>query len=627
MAKPVTMRLSVGLVFLFVCVGVPEIHSQTLPREIIFERVTIPGTIRSSQVTDIIQDQSGMVWLTGAGLYQYDGNRFRQYREFGGGKEFLTPQDLLFLLNDTVTDRILLGTRRFGVVSYKHQDDQLTSLPVSGTTPIINHLAQTKDGNVWAASFPSGLYQIQQDSLKKVPDPEKLFLHPGSLIAAGSKLFIGEVGKVVVFENGKVTDQIPLNWQGKNLPFYTQVTALHCGKDQKLWIGTEKQGVLVYDLVKKMFIKYFSPSRTPFFNKITRIHQDRDGWVWMLTKASGCVVYNPAEDRMLHLTKDPFSTQSLSSDNCFSIMEDRQGIIWIGATGDINKYDRKQIKFTHINHNPPGKLSLTDNMIRGVHEDHEGKIWIGTDGGYINVLDLQKESIQHLKVALEKDSVNYVPLYFLELNDRIMLVGTSLGLLQYDRAAKTFSPYKPLLSFTLQKKTIRQLLRHENTLYFIYNGILFMHNMSTGETEQFRDAGDSEAVNITAIHLDKKHRLWVGSSKGISLFNPASKTFKLIPFRKMPVGVDGSLLLVLSIEHVGDKIYAGTFNSGLWEVDIRDVETSFPKLKNYTEQHGLPSNTVYSALDDSEGNLWLSTNGGLTRFEPGNAAIYFFRHQ
>jgi signal transduction histidine kinase len=84
------------------------------------------------------------------------------------------------------------------------------------------------------------------------------------------------------------------------------------------------------------------------------------------------------------------------------------------------------------------------------------------------------------------------------------------------------------------------------------------------------------------------------------------------------------LLLVLSIEQIGNKIYAGTFNSGLWEIDIRGVETGIPTLKNYTDQDGLPSNTVYSSLEDSAGNLWLSTNSGLVRFEPESQKFVSF---
>ena len=126
--------------------------AQQLPEEVLFEQVSIPGTIRSSQVTNIIQDELGLMWMAGHGLYRYDGFRFRQYKELGDGKGIFNPYDILFLMNDSQRKRILLGTRRFGVVQYDYQEDKLLPLTKNDRAPIINQLAQTEDGTVWAGS-------------------------------------------------------------------------------------------------------------------------------------------------------------------------------------------------------------------------------------------------------------------------------------------------------------------------------------------------------------------------------------------------------------------------------------------------------------------------------------------
>ena len=38
---------------------------------------------------------------------------------------------------------------------------------------------------------------------------------------------------------------------------------------------------------------------------------------------------------------------------------------------------------------------------------------------------------------------------------------------------------------------------------------------------------------------------------------------------------------------------------------------------HYTVKNGLPDNTIYGILADADGNLWLSTNKGLSKFDPG----------
>jgi signal transduction histidine kinase/ligand-binding sensor domain-containing protein len=584
---------------------------QQLPEEVLFEQVSIPGTIRSSQVTNIIQDEVGLMWLAGHGLYRYDGFRFRQYKELGDGNGLFNPYDILYLLNDSKQQRILLGTRRFGIVQYDYHQDKLLPLTKTDRPPIINYLAQTDSGKIWAGSYNNGLFYLEGDSL--VNADLKQIAHPSSLIARGNDLYVGEFGVVYKIENGKITDEIRIAWEGKNLTAYNQITALAFDKAGNLWIGTEKQGVLVYNFEQKKFTKYFGPSTAPFFSKISKIYQDRDGLIWILTKASGLVIYNPADDEIKRLVKDPFSQKSISSDNCFSITEDRQGIIWIGATGDVNKYDRHQLKFQHIFHSPLHKLSITDNMVRGVYEDYEEKLWIGTDGGFINIVDLKAQKVESIDVGFRGDPTNYVPMYFAELDNQRMLIGTSSGLLQFDRQSKKISHYGPLKSLT-EKRVVRQVVVDQKHIYFVYNGILYVHDRETRQTDMYRKAGHNEAYNVTVIELDGEGRLWIGSNKGISFFNAEKKEFSFTPFVDIPPATDGSLLMSLSIKKIGKKLFVGTFNAGLWEFDVSNLK-SIPPPKRYSEADGLPSSTVYAALRGNDGNIWLSSNSGIVMFE------------
>ena len=44
----------------------------------------------------------------------------------------------------------------------------------------------------------------------------------------------------------------------------------------------------------------------------------------------------------------------------------------------------------------------------------------------------------------------------------------------------------------------------------------------------------------------------------------------------------------------------------------------------YALKEGLPDNTIYSMLTDSVGNLWLSTNKGICRFNPETHEVRAF---
>lgn len=597
--------------------------AQKLPDNILFEKVQIPGTIRSSQVSDIVQDNHGLIWIAGDYLYQYDGFQFREYRDLSDGKSRLGPNEIHCLFYDGKSDRLLLGTHKYGIVAFDFSTGKLIPFPsTTSPIPVIHQIARTEDGKIWVGSHGSGLFFLENDTLKESPESKKYSIYPLSLTAVDKKLYIGESAHVYVIEGNELVDKIKLEWDGKALPGPTRITAITHDCLQNIWLGTEGQGVFVYSLKQKKFTKHFDPSSPPFFSRISRIREDRSGLVWILTKASGAAVYSPEDDRMMFLRKDPFTKTSISSDNCFSMLEDSEGIIWIGATGDLNKYDPQQIRISHIFHNPMDKISLTDNMVRGLAEDHLQRLWVGTDGGRINIIDRKKQHVEQVKITMGNDSTNYVPMYFAQLSERIMLVGTSFGLLQYDLQSKKFSPFKPTWEIT-KGRTVRQILIKNNVLYFITVGSLYTYEFDSGKTERFSQFGHKLATNVTTFLVDDENQIWVGLNRGVAGFDRLKKDYKFVHFEGLPLPSERSLLLVLSIEQVDKKIFVGTFNAGLWEIDVSNPD-SIPKPKRYTEEDGMPSNTVYSTVPTDDGVLWMSTNAGLSQFNPARKQFISF---
>jgi len=65
-----------------------------------------------------------------------------------------------------------------------------------------------------------------------------------------------------------------------------------------------------------------------------------------------------------------------------------------------------------------------------------------------------------------------------------------------------------------------------------------------------------------------------------------------------------------------DKLWTSTSGGGLLCID-----TALKTVKQYTTENGLPDNVVYAVLPDDLGNLWLSTNNGLSRFNIAHQTI------
>ncbi len=124
--------------------------------------------------------------------------------------------------------------------------------------------------------------------------------------------------------------------------------------------------------------------------------QDRQGFLWFGTDY-GLFRYDGRE--LVVYRNDPDQPTSISDNTIWSLYEDRQGMIWVGtANGGLNRFDPISEQFTSWTASPnihPVGPGLSDNSITSILEDHEGIFWIGTYKGGLNRFDPSSQSFYH----------------------------------------------------------------------------------------------------------------------------------------------------------------------------------------------------------------------------------------
>jgi len=76
------------------------------------------------------------------------------------------------------------------------------------------------------------------------------------------------------------------------------------------------------------------------------------------------------------------SEDGLGNNSVQCILQGRDGIMWIGTNGGLNRYDGAAF----IQYSILSKPALSSNVITALLEDDGGDIWIGTDNG-LDILD------------------------------------------------------------------------------------------------------------------------------------------------------------------------------------------------------------------------------------------------
>jgi signal transduction histidine kinase/ligand-binding sensor domain-containing protein len=606
--KTLRSRLPVWALFLFSLSSM----AQVMPDDVPFEHVSVPGSIRSSYALDILQDPGGLLWFgTASGLFRFDGYSFTAFDYVEPDSVRMASRQITSLLWDEKGKRLLVGTRQHGLLMYSNERDRLVTL-VRSKEAEINDLAQTRDGMIWAASGTAGLFRVGKDTLVYCDTHDS---DPGvsALLAHENKIFVGGTQRISVMENGVFQYTMPLQKEGYTFAPKTRVTALMIDHRNRLWAGTDLEGVLVIDLATRKIVEHFTANEEPFTGRINGFMQDDQKLIWILTKTSGTVLYNSDTQEMVQLIRDPTNQYSISGNNCASIFQDRSGIIWIGSNGDLNKYDRDKRKFMHYEFNPHNPHSLSDNVIRGIYVDPTDHIWAASEGGYINIIDQATHKVQRVKITIPGLDDIVIPYAFAPKSETEIFVGSSAGLLLFNTRSQQISAYSPLAQYT-DGKRVRQLLRSEQKLYALVAGNVLVYDLQKGEVEEWKDFGG----RATFLYEDNEGRIWISTpdylwhrDKGIGVLT--RQQFSADTVRKMP----------LLIQQTGHSLIVTVYEAGMYILDV-GADGRFAVRKHFTTRNGLPDNTVYAALEDKSGNLWLSSNQGIIRYANNDSTFTSF---
>ncbi|MGJ8683646.1 MAG: ATP-binding protein [Nonlabens sp.] len=122
---------------------------------------------------------------------------------------------------------------------------------------------------------------------------------------------------------------------------------------------------------------------------------------------------------------------------------------------------------------------------------------------------------------------------------------------------------------------------------------------------------NSIASDLTrAIVQDGVGNIWFGTKKGISIWHRKNNTWRHLPSLKKN---SPEFSIVLALEKRGNDIYVGTFNHGLFKIQITDLKVQ--SLNDEVVSQGA-AKSVYSILSTDSQTIWIAgLQGELARLE------------
>jgi len=603
-----------------------------------FDRLSVRDGLSQNAVLAIAQDSRGFMWFaTEDGLNKYDGYDFTIHKHDPADETSLSDGFVSTLYLDSHGE-LWIGTRsgldRFDASSGAFARDPTGAGAAGGLAgKWVVSIGEDWDGNLWVGTDQWGLTRIDRatgtvTNFRNDPaDSSTLSNDSVGVIYKdrSGELWIGTDAGLNSFDSPSGTFVRYTHDPTDSLsPGGHEVSAIVEDQAGDLWVGTEDGGLSRLDRATGAFARYqYDPDNPSSLShdRIRALLVDGRGRLWVGTQ-NGLDLYDRERDHFIHYRHDRGDPYSLSSNAVWSIAEDRTGVLWFGTYGGgVCKYNRTGDQFALYQHNPDRASGLSDNMVWSLFEDSQGVLWVGTFNGGLNRLDRASDSVTVYRydpknpASLSSDDVRDV----LEDGDGNLWVGTNGGLDRYDPQTETFAHYRHDANDTSSLSENRVVMLHEDRVGRLWVGTrsegLNLLDPEKGQAVRYQhDPDDPNSLvddRVWALYDDSEGMLWIGTLGGISVLDPSSGAFTRYqhdPTDPNSLSNDGVFSLY---EDASGTMWVGTWGGGLNRFDRASGAFS-----HYTEADGLPNNVIYGIEADAQGFLWMSTNRGLSKFDP-----------
>ena len=313
-----------------------------------------------------------------------------------------------------------------------------------------------------------------------------------------------------------------------------------------------------------------------------------------------------------------------------------QNLLWIGTDGQgVRMYYDKYNRFSGIRLNDLPVVMR--NPVRSIYTEDERTIWFGTKGnGFMRVedYDLYTEGkipagkVEHFNTS---DGLSNDRVYCFRKSRHYpwVWIGTEgPGLSYYSLVDKKVHTMRGFAGTKISDvHSIREV--NDSTLWMATTGYGLLEVVIgkkedepvVKSVESFVLEKDGKVCN--EFHCmnydDEAFLLYLGSRGGYGLvrFNLKTKEYEFIPMNNAGNRAVGDVLCMCYSED--STFYLGA-SSGMTKMKLNGGRPA--EVRQYSRVDGIKNDMVHGVLEDADGCVWLSTNKGLTKFNPHNQFFY-----
>ena len=562
-----------------------------------------PTTISTNTVNDLAVDDQGNLWVaTYWGLNRYDPalEHFERFL-FDPEKPRGLSHNSVLRLKLTKAGELWVGTEGGGLLRFNPQthdfdrflysDEKESSL--SGNA--ISALEEDAEGHLWVGIKGGGIDvfdPVTQQVVRRLRhdenNPQSLSQNHATSIeqTPNGDMWVGTYYGLNRYKGSGAFERFIADYDDAHSLGSSNINRVMATKEH-VWIGTGDKGLMLFQSASNDFDQYFTGKEVKS-TTVSALFHDVSGGLWIGFTPAGVARVDRYSAAFRTYQNKPGDSNSLSHTDVLSLAEDSAHNLWVGTRDGLNYLDRNKNHITRYMHDQDEPFSLPSPTVSAVAVAADDSVWAGTSWGGIGRLDL---TTQKFRQYMPQDGsvtslANREAWSLLKDSQGHMWVGTNMGAVhRYRPKTDDFMRYR------------------------------------------FREPGKSTSGRALSIDEDDKGDLWLSTDDG--LFRLASEYQSL---GSKPSDADdvptesffeyfaefGDNVIKPSIPVIRNTFQDSRGN--LWIATEGGGVNMWNRSENtyhvYLVHDGLAHNTVSAIVEDEAGFIWMSTGGGISRFNP-----------
>lgn len=519
--------------------------------------VNNPNSISNNVVRQIVEQNSRYIWIaTDYGINRWDKMTQQFQRFYLGTEEKVPKQERSYLIGISSDSTIFSFVKEQGLFYFDDKTEQFIHINCN-LTDYVSDICIDSDNGVLYFLFQNG--QIGFSNLRQ-PYKSDIVITPIKIDRPIQKIFFSKGHIILISEQGISLLNSKQRIEKNIKPEKNKVVSSALYQKNKLYISFIDGGCEKHNLEDN---SYTVIKEIPDNISIFTMYIGKQDILWIGSDGQGVL--------QLYDYKYPFNSAFTNYPvRCFC--EFNEETILVGTKGEgIKLFDKKNKTFTaHITTDD----NLISNSVYTITKNKGGDIFIGTEGEGINIYYNKVRRLKRLIIPPNTPYFKAVYNLHFTNNDSILWVGTAgHGLL-------------------------KMYIVKQNEEYHIT------------KVDQYISSDNIKSLKndiVYAITSDKDKTLWFGT-RGGGLYKVDIQSNKV----NRVDNSDSNVLLtnndILCLFNEDNHLWIGTsYGLNLLDKQNNDLLTQF------TNDNGLSNNTIHGILKDTQNNIWISTNQGISR--------------